>query len=594
MRRGLAIATTLALAITTPFARPARAADDAGQSAKLAEAQELFHRGVALNKVEAYDRALDLFLRSRELVPSGANTIAAASCLDKLGRYDEALEMAEEVAAKYSGSLDAHNRAMIGPMLADLRKKVGSLVVTSDVDATLIVDGRGRGKVPLPSPLRLLAGRHVVRIVKPGYTPHEQTMIAAPGVLVAIDARLQLVPGAGVLRVEDPSLEGANVFVDGARVGTVPWEATMPAGPHVVRTEGGDRGSVPTEILVVPGQTSLARPPSRELGEVLNLSVDPLTATLSIDGVFVARGRWMGRLPKGPHEVTAAEPGYKTRRATVNDGFAPSVRRLTLRVDPNDPHWPHAAPGRFVASAFAAFAVTRSLHTGAAATVNEDGTYIGPLAGVRLGFRLPIGIAPELTLGYLSVRGSFTRGGSDSFVVGNRHVDLAYHFNDAPWVRGPFGLAGASLTRNLWRLRWISRVAVGALYARTSDAPQGFVDRAGHKPPLFACYSKATDCALVAVARAGQVVGSLPPAVGTEFGAAYPFRSFDLGLALGAVWIPDGGSKYSGRSTEVHKPCPPGPGADIGCVAGSYVIAAERAYGPFVLWSPEVFASFPF
>ena len=85
----------------------------------------------------------------------------------------------------------------------------------------------------------------------------------------------------------------------------------MPVGRHVVRNRGSVHAAqAPTEIVVVEGQTSLARPASRELGEVLNLSVDPLTATLlSIDGVLVAHGRRSGRLPQGPHEVTAAEPG---------------------------------------------------------------------------------------------------------------------------------------------------------------------------------------------------------------------------------------------------------------------------------------------
>ena len=87
---------------------------------------------------EHTEPALALFLRSRALVPGKANTTNAAICLEKLGRYDEALDMAEEVIAKFSGS-SRRERAQghRAKRMAELRKKVGSLVVTSDVDATL-------------------------------------------------------------------------------------------------------------------------------------------------------------------------------------------------------------------------------------------------------------------------------------------------------------------------------------------------------------------------------------------------------------------------------------------------------------------------
>jgi hypothetical protein len=39
------------------------------------------------------ERALDFFIRSRELYPSPQNTINVALCLTELQRYDEALEL---------------------------------------------------------------------------------------------------------------------------------------------------------------------------------------------------------------------------------------------------------------------------------------------------------------------------------------------------------------------------------------------------------------------------------------------------------------------------------------------------------------------
>ena len=61
------------------------------------------------------ERALAYFLRSRAEQASAKNTGNAAICLSRLGRYDEALEMYEELLLRFSGDLDAEDRATLGP-----------------------------------------------------------------------------------------------------------------------------------------------------------------------------------------------------------------------------------------------------------------------------------------------------------------------------------------------------------------------------------------------------------------------------------------------------------------------------------------------
>jgi hypothetical protein len=138
--------------------------------AKVAEAKALFHQGTELLDTGNVEQALDRFLRSHEIVPSGKSTASAAACLERLGRYDEALNLLERLDAEHLGDLSEADRAALLPVIQGLRGKVGQIDLTTNVGgASVQVDGRPRGRIPLPGPLRANAGRHKVRVERDGY-----------------------------------------------------------------------------------------------------------------------------------------------------------------------------------------------------------------------------------------------------------------------------------------------------------------------------------------------------------------------------------------------------------------------------------------
>jgi hypothetical protein len=245
---------------------PARAAAQEPDPDKLAAAKNLFRSGVALLNTGDYERALDYFLRSRAQVPSLQNTTDIAICLDALGRYDEALDMYEELLVRFSHELAADDKAKLGLVMAALRARVGSISVSANVEGRLVIDGRARGDLPQSAPLRVLGGRHVVRIFRDGYTAFEIRVDVPVGSTVRVEGRLAPLAEAGLLRVEDPASDGFDVFIDGTRVGRVPWEGGLPPGRHVVRTQRGDRGSAPHAAEVQQGQMVLLRMSASDLG----------------------------------------------------------------------------------------------------------------------------------------------------------------------------------------------------------------------------------------------------------------------------------------------------------------------------------------
>jgi hypothetical protein len=156
------------------YASPALAQTEAIQRAK-----DLFKQGVALYQEGEIDKALQAFLESRAAYRSSKNTMNAALCLDRLGRFDEALEMYEQVMV-FWGELGESERAALESSIATLKTKVVQIDVTTNVDGDLYVDGRFRANVPLRRPLRVRLGKRVIRITRAGHRPFETTIVATP------------------------------------------------------------------------------------------------------------------------------------------------------------------------------------------------------------------------------------------------------------------------------------------------------------------------------------------------------------------------------------------------------------------------------
>ncbi len=284
--------------------------------AQIDEAKRHFEQGESLRQANQLQAALEAYLKSRALVPRATNTVNVAVCLYALKRYDEAYEYFEDALTKYPESqLSPATRDSAKKSMAEIEAKVGRLDVSANVDGALVIDGRSRGKLPLIAPVRVMPGKHVVRVLRDGFATFEQTVQVAERETVRVDAKLEALTSAGRLRLEAPAeLEGADVTIDGAVVGTLPWEGTLSPGTHVYLVVKGDIGSGPELAVVIAGQTVKRVVTARPLGPERRVVIDPPTAALSIDGVGIGKGRFQGRLPIGKHVIEAREEGYVAAR----------------------------------------------------------------------------------------------------------------------------------------------------------------------------------------------------------------------------------------------------------------------------------------
>ena len=562
-----------------------------GEEPKLAEARRLFHQGNELRRAGDCQGALDLYQQSRALVPSVPNTWNAAVCLDTLGRFDEAFEMYELLLTRFGTELSEQDRAMIRPAVDQLGGKMGSLDVIGNVEqGTLVVDGRSRAKLPLGGPVRLLPGKHVVQVLKEGYSAFETTAEVSVGQTARVVARLQPLVSGGRLRIDARAFEGAEIFIDGALVGVVPWEGGLEAGEHLLFVRKGELGSAPARVAVVKGQLSRPQIAVGALGPEMRIAVEPFTAEILIDHVPVGHGRWQGRLPLGDHRIEAREEGYRpVARAVAVEAGAKLDTDLRLPIDQRHPRWGMGETGHAWLEAFGGVALAPTLASGAesmcgADLCSRDPLAVGALAGLRGGWEFPVRVSIELAGGYLGLRKSVSRGIDQSFYEARTRSTVATHYEleDELRLDGLFAGAGVGYRIAIGDVGELKgSLLVGAYFPFARDRITATATSAGRTIPAM-------------VEGSSETVGGADLFVMPELELGLRFGGFGIGAGLSVMLLAlEGPALETGDLRVVGDGCSGAPTA-IDCAPGEAVVAAERAYGTMLVWVPSLSAGYLF
>lgn len=108
----------------------------------------------------------------------------------------------------------------------------GELVVMSLTNgATVEVDGKVIGTIPLGESLVLLPGTHTLKMTKRGFTEYTETFEVKPGEPVTIE--YDLLPYAGLVKITTAE-PGATVKIDGKVEGVTPFDRDVPAGRKLI------------------------------------------------------------------------------------------------------------------------------------------------------------------------------------------------------------------------------------------------------------------------------------------------------------------------------------------------------------------------
>jgi hypothetical protein len=334
------VAACLALLVLLGGAAPSRADSPAESSRK--EAADRFDRGIRLVDSGDLSGGLAEFQRAYTLVPAPVVIYNVGLVYAAMNRPVEAARSLEK-ALKTRESLKPDVAARAAEVLRQQSEKIGQVVLAANVkEGAVEVDNLEVAQLPLPGPLDVAAGSHVIGVISRGYAPGRKEVVvpAKASVEVAID----VVPIEGLLgHIEVRShVPAADVFVDGGRVGKTPLETsiTVAPGQHTVdvRREGYTSASR-TVTLQDGAQSELDLDPTMDKsllsrnGGSLDVKASEDQAILSADGQELGLLRGPVQLPAGPHRVRVERGGFLAAERDV-DVPAGDTKSLNVVFEP--------------------------------------------------------------------------------------------------------------------------------------------------------------------------------------------------------------------------------------------------------------------
>jgi hypothetical protein len=187
----------------------------------VAQARGHFLRGVKLYEEDDFRAALIEFNRAYELAPNWAVLYNVGQSYYQLRDYANALRVLESYETLGATAIPGDRRSQVDREIEELRGRVAHVAIASNVaGATVTIDDAAIGESPLAAPHIVGAGRHAIRLSKPGYVTASKVVDIAGGdnLDVTLDlAPLSRAPEAAAAR---PSLVPAlvSVAVGGAGV----------------------------------------------------------------------------------------------------------------------------------------------------------------------------------------------------------------------------------------------------------------------------------------------------------------------------------------------------------------------------------------
>ena len=328
--------TVVLVAILASLPGPAKAQPAPSNSAR-SEARERFSRGLHLFENGDNGGALAEFKRANELISNRLVLFNIGLVYAAMDRPVEAVATLEKVLQD-AGPLKPENLVRAQAVKEEQEKRIGLVQVTTNVPATIEVDGLEAGTTPLTAPLRVAAGTRAIGAQASGHLParREITVAGQTRAEVALELRPSEVRLAHLeIRC---ALPGADVFVDGILAGKTPLAASITTEPGTRAVELRRTGYVTQkrEIVLQDGaRGELTFDPEVDVAATassgrLRLQIAEGEILVTVDGRPHGVYREGISMPAGPHVVRLERAGFEPENRQV---VIPQGSELAMRVD---------------------------------------------------------------------------------------------------------------------------------------------------------------------------------------------------------------------------------------------------------------------
>ncbi len=237
-----------------------------------------------------------------------------------LTHYARAVDAWEKEQTEGAGQLSAAELQELKNAVAIVQQFVTTIDVTAnEPDATLSIDDYPVGKTPLPGPVRIDVGKHVLKLSKPGFADAVEPVDVAAGTKTPVSFKIEPLNKTALVSVAVGGVPTATVFVDGRDMGPAPFKGELSAERHTIEARSPGFVTVGQTVDVIYKQPiSLTLTLSAERHEGRLKVTAPEGAAISVDEKLVGSTTWDGVVSTtGGHQLVVTKPGYQTYSTEV-------------------------------------------------------------------------------------------------------------------------------------------------------------------------------------------------------------------------------------------------------------------------------------
>jgi hypothetical protein len=314
------------LAVVVLVGARAWAADPPSPATK-AEARERFDRGVALFERGDNAGALAEFKRTYALIPNPLVLYNMGLVYAAMNRPVDSADALADFLSQAGSAVSDDQRKHAEEVRADQSKRIAQIVVLTNAPATVEVDGIEAGQTPLEKPIRVASGAHVVAVLAQGYLPLHKEVTLAGQTTETVSLQLQPSESRVAQLVVRAPLPGAEVRVNGKRVGVTPLPASVAVAPGSVHVELYRAGYRTASLTIAIDQGArgelnfaLEEDPAAPMaikGRLVVSASEP-GAQIGIDGAPLRPLTGALALAAGPHVLRVERAGFEPSERLVD------------------------------------------------------------------------------------------------------------------------------------------------------------------------------------------------------------------------------------------------------------------------------------